>query len=151
MKPRADAVLGKVFFGAHFVAYFVASSEADALGEKTNEVYLQAVPNGRLGDVEGMLKSKLSSVKEESIEASNFVFLLGKVSALVDQDPDAKLSSLSYSGDQRSLQLTIDFASLEKLGDFRNKLSAAGIESDSPRTTSIGSGYQARMKLREAE
>ncbi|WP_370980679.1 type II secretion system protein GspL [Agaribacterium sp. ZY112] len=133
----------------NFVAYFSASSEADALREKINAVYLDAVPNGRLGDVERMLESKLSNVKKVSTDPSNFVFLIDKVSSVVSTDKDAEISSLSYNGDQRVLQLTIDFASLDKLSEFRTKLTERGVHSDSPRTTSIGSRYQARMKLRE--
>ncbi len=131
-------------------AYYKAKGAEKQVLENMNAVYLDAVPNGRLGDVERMLESKLGGSSADAGEPTNFMFLLSRVSDAVAGHDDTTLTSYSYNGDQRALQLTLQFASLGALGEFRARLTERGIESDSPRTTSVGDGYQARMKVTEA-
>ena len=133
-----------------YMAYLSAKSEEQSIREDINAVYLQAVPNGRLGDPERVLESRLKSTSKTSNEPTNFMFLLSKVTDVIASDANTSLSSYSYSGEQRALQLTLEFASLGALSDFRAALQKRGVASDSPRTTSVGDRYQARMKIREA-
>lgn len=133
----------------NLAAYFGAKSAESEVREDINNVYLAAVPNGRLGDVEGILESKLKSVRQESADPSNVSFLLSKTVQALGPDSDATVTSYSYNGDQRNLQLTVEFESLDALATLRSALTDLGLDSDSPRTTSIGDGYQARIKLQE--
>ncbi len=148
-------VLGVAFFVAILVqvaGFYFAKNEGQQVREKMNEVYLQAVPNGRLGgDLERLLESKLKSQNTASSEPTNFMFLLSQVTGVIAADDKTTLSSFSYSGDQRSLQLTLEFDSLSSLAEFRSTLQQRGVASDSPRTTSVGDKYQARIKIREAK
>lgn len=145
-------VFAVAFICAIFVnvaAFLGAKSEEKTIREDINAVYLQAVPNGRLGDVEGILESKLKSVRVASSEPSNFSYLLSKTVEALGEDSGITITSFSYNGDQRALQLTLEFSSLNLLTEMRSRLSNAGVESDSPRTSSLGDGYQARIKFRE--
>lgn len=131
-------------------ALFEAKSQESFLREEINRVYLEVVPNGRLGDVEGILTSKLQSVRTGTTEATNANYLLSKTVSAIDEVKDLTVTSFSYNGDQRALQLTIEFKTLDLLTQFRSALSKLGVETDSPRTTSLGDQYQARIKLQEA-
>lgn len=132
-------------------AYFSAKSDEKVIRDAINNVYLDAVPNGRLGDVEGILKSKLKTVDTKTSAPSNFSYLLSKVIAVLDEQSEVTITSFSYSGEQEALQLTLEFTALSALTDIRAKLTELGVRSDSPRTTSLGDGYQARMKIQEAK
>lgn len=137
----------------NFVAYLGAKSKETQVRENINAVYLDAIPNGRLGDVERILESKLSGVGKPSSEPSNFGYLLSNVIEALPNEVDAAgsitVTSFTYNGDQRALQLTIEFQALSALADLRTTLSELGIQSDSPRTSSLGDGYQARLKIQE--
>lgn len=147
-----------VYLGIAFIAalavfvgqYFSYKAQEKAVLSEMQAVYKKAVPNGRPGDPEGVLTSMLRGVQTDSSEPSNFMFLLSKVTEALSSQEKTTLSSYSYNGDQRNLQLTLEFASLSDVGDFRAKLEELGIKADSPRTNSTGGGYQARMRVEEA-
>jgi general secretion pathway protein L len=130
--------------------YFSYKAQEKAVLSDIQTVYKKAVPNGRPGDPEGVLNSMLRGVAGESTQPSNFMFLLSKVTQALSQQKDTKLSSYSYNGDKMNLQLTLEFASLSDVGEFRSQLEKLGIKADSPRTNSTGGGYQARMRVEEA-
>ena len=135
----------------NFGLYMSAKSEQKRLVEEMNAAYLEAVPGGRLGDVERFLEARLGGGNKSADLPTNLVYLISKVTKVVAADDAAKLASFNYSGDQRSLQLTMEFSSLAALAEFRNRLQSEGIESDSPRTSAAGEGYQARLKVQEAQ
>lgn len=140
-----------VAMAVQFVDYFAAKSEETLVRENIKAVYLDAIPNGRLGDMEGMLESKLKTIKATQSDPTNFVFLMSKVTEVIAGNDKIKLSNFGYSGEQKALQLTLEFESLEGAAQFRTALEQRGVASDSPRTTSVGNRYQARIKIREAE
>ena len=131
--------------------YYSAKTEAETIRDEMNQVYLKAVPNGRLGDPERVLESMLRGAGKASVEPSNFVYLLSKVTEVLGDAKTTSLSSYSYSGEQRSLQLTLEFETLAALGEFRSALQELGIASEPPRTNSVGEAYQARLKVKEAQ
>lgn len=133
----------------NIAGYFNAKAAASKVREDINSVYLAAVPNGRLGDVEGILESKLKSVRKASTEPSNISFLMSRAVQSLGEGSDITVTSYSYNGDQRNLLLTVEFTSLDALANLRSTLTGLGLQSDSPRTTSVGDGYQARIKIQE--
>lgn len=148
------------FFIAAFVValcvnlglFYAAKSKEKRVLAQINEVYLDAVPGGRLGDVEGILESKLKALGGSDSEApTNLVYLLSKVTQVVAASDNARLTNFNYNGDQMHLQLTLEVDALSTLGDIRAALTKLGVSSESPRTTALGEGYQARMRLSEAK
>lgn len=130
--------------------YYSAKSKEKAVLSNINEVYLDAVPGGRLGDVEGILESKLKTLgSTDSAAPTNLVYLLSKVTEVVAKAENAKLTNFNYNGEQMYLQLTLEADSLSSLGNIRSELTKLGVHSESPRTTSLGDGYQARMRVSE--
>ena len=82
---------------------------------------------------------------------TNLVYLLSKVTQVVAASDNARLTNFNYNGDQMHLQLTLEVDALSTLGDIRAALTKLGVSSESPRTTALGEGYQARMRLSEAK
>lgn len=130
--------------------YYSSKSKESRVLSKINEVYLDAVPDGRLGDVEGILESKLKTLgSNDTLGPTNLVYLLSKVTTAIANLENAKLTNFNYSGEQMYLQLTIEVDALATLGELRSALTEAGVTSESPRTTALGDGYQARMRVLE--
>jgi general secretion pathway protein L len=133
----------------NFLAYRAYKADAVEVREATNAVYLDAVPNGRLGDVERMLESKLKGSKVSVSQPSNMVFILSKLAEALEKHDAADISSLNYNGEQRSLQVTIQVDALNTLSTLRETMKEIGLESESPRTSALNDRYQARMTVRE--
>lgn len=135
----------------NFLAYRAYKGEESKVRESMNAVYLDAVPNGRLGDVERLLESKLKGSNISDAQPSNMVFILSKLAEAIAKTDSAKISSINYNGEQRSLQATIEVDALSTLSALRNAMIELGIESESPRTSALNDGYQARMTVSEAQ
>lgn len=129
--------------------FYAAKSKESAIREQINTAYLDAVPGGRLGDVERILESKLSSVKSSNNDPSNISYLLSQVVRVLGESSEITVTSFSFNGDQQALQLTLEFKALSALADMREQLEKLGVTSDSPRTSALGDGYQARLKIQE--
>ncbi|WP_086934058.1 type II secretion system protein GspL [Agarilytica rhodophyticola] len=145
-------VAGAAFAFAFVVSlgdYFVKKSEGKEIRSQIQQVYLQAVPNGRKGDEENRLKSLLNGKGAKTSEPTNLMLLLGGLASSMDQQKDIKLSNFRYNGDQRELQVNMEVKGLGELAKFRELLASNGLESDSPRTTRRGEFYQANMKILE--
>lgn len=130
--------------------YYSLKAQGKNILAQINQVYLQAVPNGRLGDPEGVLSSMLRGVGSSDGVPSNFVPLLDKFSIALKQQENVQLSSFSYNGGQQSMQVTLDFTDLAAVSRFRESLEKQGLSAESPSTSANGEGYQARMKISEA-
>jgi len=134
----------------NFGEYMVAKSEGKAIRKQMEQVYLQAVPNGRKGDEERRLKTMLKGSGGAKLsEPTNLVLLLGGLAESMAQQKDIKLSNFRYNGEQLELQVNIEVKGLGELGQFREKLTANGLETGSPRTSKQGNIYQANMKITE--
>lgn len=133
----------------HLSAYFSAKSVETGIRQEINAVYLDAVPNGRAGDPEGSLRSLARGADSGSTEPTNFMSLLSKVSSVVSAKEKTTLTTFSYNGQQRNLQLTLEVESIGELSVLREDLTKLGVKSDSPRTNRVGDKYQARMKVSE--
>lgn len=140
-----------VAFVVTFGDYMVQKNEGKKIRSQIQQVYLQAVPNGRKGDEENRLKSLLKGKGSKSSEPTNLMQLLSGLSSSMNQQKDIKLSNFRYNGDQRELQVNIEVKGLGELGKFRELLTSNGLTSGSPRTTRRGDFYQANMKILEAK
>ncbi len=132
-----------------FGQYYVAKGDAKSIRKNIQDVYLDAVPNGKRGDEEGRLKALLQSGGKKSSEPTNMMLLLSGTAEIISQMDSVKMINFRYNGDQRELQVNIEVDDLSELNKFREKLDAAGLKADSPRSNAQGEIYQARMKITE--
>ena len=147
-----------IFLGVAFVlalavqfsSYLTAKSEVTSIRKEINAVYKDAVPNGRPGDPEGSLRSLARGVDTNTNEPTNFMSLLNNVSQAIAKSKKTTLTTFSYNGTQRSLQLTLEVESISELSTLREEFSKRGVKTDSPRTNRIGERFQARIKATEA-
>lgn len=135
----------------NFSYYLSAKREGKAIRQQMQEVYLQAVPNGRKGDEENRLKTMLKNSGGESSsgEPTNLIVMLGGLSDSMSKQKDIKMANFRYNGEQKELQLNIEVNGLGELGQFRETLASNGLQSGSPRTSRQGQIYQANIKLTE--
>ncbi len=140
-----------ISLSVNFFDYMMAKSEGKKIRAQMQEVYLQAVPNGRKGDEEKRLRAliKGSSGNANSSEPTNLVMLLSGLTKSMQQQKDIELSNFRYSGDQRELQVNILVKGLGELGQFRELMTTNGLDSGSPRTSRQEDKYQASMKISE--
>lgn len=130
--------------------YLTAKSEVSDLRKEINMVYKDAVPNGRPGDPEGALRSLARGSATNTNEPTNFMSLLSKVSQSIATSKKTSLTTFSYNGAQRTLQLTLEVDSIGELSTLREDFTKRGVQSDSPRTNRVGEKYQARIKVTES-
>ena len=129
--------------------YYSAKSKSLDVRKSIQEVYLNAVPNGRKGDEERQLESLLNKGKKQNNEPTNLMALLSGTAKTIKDMDSVKLANFRYNGDQRELQVNIEVNSLAELNRFKEKLDAVGLVADSPRSSAQGDIYQARMKISE--
>lgn len=137
-------------FSVNLGAYYAAKSESVEIRKEIESVYLQAVPGGRRGDEENRLRKLLESdAGSNSGAPTNLMVMLSGLSDVLTKQKDIQLSNFRYNGEQRELNINIEVKGLSELGQFREMLTANGLESGSPRTSRQGEVYQASMKLTE--
>lgn len=131
--------------------YFAAKGEGKELRKQIEQVYLQAVPNGRRGDEERRLESllKKSGGGEKATQPSNLAVILSGLSKSMEQQTDVKLTNFRYNGEQRELQVNLMVKGLEDLTRFKDLMAQNGLDTGSPRTSLQGDAYQASMKVTE--
>lgn len=133
-----------------FTQYQVAKSELKDIVAEMNDVYLKAVPKGRLGDPEGRLKGLVSGIKGSAAgEPSNLMVLVAGVA------PDLKannitVSSMRYSADQRELMMNIEGDSFGALEALRSSTEKKGFKAELLRVEARGEKQSARIKVSEA-
>ena len=132
-----------------FGEYFTAKGDAKNIRKSITTVYLDAVPNGKRGDEEGRLRALLKTGNKKTVEPTNMMVLLSGTADVMRQMDSIKMVNFRYSGDQRELQVNIEVDNLSELNQFKEKLNAAGLKADSPRSNAQGEIYQARMKITE--
>lgn len=132
-----------------FGQYLQAKSKSVEIRKQIQEVYLAAVPKGKKGDEERRLMTLLNNGKKTGGEPTNLMAILSTTADVMKGMDSVQLTNFRYNGDQRSLQINIEVANLNELNQFKEKLEAAGLEPDSPRSNAQGDIYQARMKVTE--
>ena len=148
-------VLGVAFLiGAvvNFGEYLQAKSEANAIRAEIEAIYLSVVPNGRLGDEEGQLRSRLRRAGGSiTSEPTNFITLVNGLASALAEQQNVNLANFRYSGDQKTLQVSLAIPSLEALTNFRELLGKKGLDTSSPNSTESSGSYTARMKITEKQ
>ena len=129
--------------------YLTAKAEAKNIRKTIQDVYLQAVPNGKKGDEEGRLRALLKSSNVKTSEPTNLMYLLSTMAEVMNTMDSVKLTSFRYSGDQKELQASIEVNNLAELNQFKERMEAAGLSVGSPRSSAQGDIYQARLKVTE--
>ncbi|WNO08972.1 type II secretion system protein GspL [Teredinibacter sp. KSP-S5-2] len=132
-----------------FSQYLGAKSEFNSIREETTRIFLDAVPNGRKGDPERELKSRLKS-GDGGGQPTNMMRLLSASAKAVKQVPDITFSSFRYNGDNRELQLDFEaktFADVEKV---RELIGQSSVNAELMRVNPKGGVQQARLKITEA-
>ena len=146
------ALVASVFLVSIIVVYgqyLVAKSDFKAIRHTMQQVYQDAVPNGRRGDEERQLRALLAGKTQNDQQPTNLMVLLSKMSKVIKKMDSVKLANFRYAGEQRELLVNVEVGSLSDLNKFRQELTAMGLESGSPRSTAQGDIYQAQMKVTE--
>lgn len=131
-----------------FSQYLGAKSEFASIRDETTRIFLDAVPNGRKGDPERELKSRLQSTSGGG-QPTNMMQLLSASAKAVKQVPDITFSSFRYNGDNRELQLDFEaktFADVEKV---RELIAKSSVNAELMRVNPKGGVQQARLKITE--
>ncbi|SMF11904.1 type II secretion system protein L (GspL) [Alteromonadaceae bacterium Bs31] len=129
--------------------YQSAKSEQQKIVATMNEVYMQAVPNGRPGDPEGRLKALVKKDQGGGSEPTNLLLLINGVADLV-KAANITVSSFRYNSEQRELLLNIEGGDFTQLEALRNNVEKKGFASELLRVESRGDRTSARMKVAEA-
>ncbi|TVZ37274.1 general secretion pathway protein L [Alteromonadaceae bacterium 2753L.S.0a.02] len=133
-----------------FAQYQSAKQEQRSLVQQMNDVYLQAVPNGRKGDPEGALRALVQGIKGGS-EPSNLMALINGVAATLKNVSNITVSSFRYNSDQRELMMNIEAGSFDDLEKLRSNVTERGFVAELLRVEARGDKQSARMKVTEAQ
>lgn len=131
-----------------FAQYQVAKQEQRVLVDQMNDVYLQAVPNGRRGDPEGALRALVKNLKGGA-EPTNLMALINGVASTMKSVAGITVSSFRYNSDQRELTLNIEAGSFEDLERLRSTVTEKGFVAELLRVEARGDKQSARMKVAE--
>jgi len=147
---RLIAVLALIatitFVGVNLFAAFDLSQQNQEMKRKTEQAYRKVIPQGFVNDPVRQITRKLGQSASSIDEPSIVVFLLSKISPVI-QTLEIELSGVNYSHKDQSMRINVQAESFNRLEKLRSDIVAQGLYAELLSSNAVDNKFQARLSV----
>ncbi len=147
---RSIAILAIIatiaFVGVNAFIAFDLSAKNQELKQKAEQSYRKVIPRGVVNDPVRQLTRKLGQSAGSIDEPSRVVFLLSKISPVI-QTLEIELSGVNYSHKDQSMRINVQAESFNRLEQLRSDIVAQGLYAELLSSNAVDNKFQARLSI----